>query len=108
VALEERDAMASAPEGTGPHGLTPEEALARAELLSLVRAIVAKLPALERALVERTYFRGATLPQAAAALGLSRSWAHRVHARAMEAIERELRRPDRMGVGANASWPRRS
>ena len=108
VALEEHDAVASLAEGAGSRGLTPEDVLARAELASLVRAIVSKLPTLERALVERSYFSGLTLAQAAASIGVSRSWAHRVHARAMETLERELRKRDRMGAGGKAWGPKRS
>jgi RNA polymerase sigma factor for flagellar operon FliA len=107
VTLVEHDEAASLAEGAGSRGLTPEDVLARAELASLVRAIVSKLPALERALIEQSYFSGQTLPQAAASIGVSRSWAHRVHARAMETLERELRRGDRMGAGGKAWAPRR-
>ncbi len=108
VALEEQTAIASLAEGAGSRGLTPEDVLARAELASLVRAIVSKLPTLERALIERSYFSGLTLAQAAASIGVSRSWAHRVHSRAMETMERELRKRDRMGAGGKAWRPKRS
>ncbi len=108
VALEEHEAVASLAEGAGSRGMTPEDVLARAELASLVRAIVSKLPTLERALIERSYFSGQTLPQAAASIGVSRSWAHRVHARAMETLERELRNGERMGAGGKAWSPKRS
>lgn len=108
VALEEPTAIASLAEGAGSRGLTPEDVLARAELASLVRAIVSKLPTLERALIERSYFSGLTLAQAAASIGVSRSWAHRVHSRAMETMERELRKRDRMGAGGKAWRPKRS
>jgi RNA polymerase sigma factor for flagellar operon FliA len=106
VALEEQTAIASLAEGAGSRGLTPEDVLGRAELASLVRAIVSKLPTLERALVEQSYFSGLTLAQAAASIGVSRSWAHRVHARAMETLERELRQRDCMGAGGKA-WRKR-
>ena len=108
VALEEPTAITPLAEGAGSRGLTPEDVLARAELASLVRAIVSKLPTLERALIERSYFSGLTLAQAAASIGVSRSWAHRVHSRAMETMERELRKRDRMGAGGKAWRPNRS
>ncbi|MDP9149455.1 MAG: sigma-70 family RNA polymerase sigma factor [Myxococcota bacterium] len=98
AALEDHEAMASLGDGVGGLGLTPEDALAKAELASLVRTIVADLPSVERALIERSYFSGLTLAQAAASIGVSRSWAHRVHARAIETIQRELSRRD--GVAA--------
>jgi DNA-directed RNA polymerase specialized sigma subunit len=43
-------------------------------------------------LIERHYFADETLEQAAASLGLSKSWGSRLHAHAIEAITRELRR----------------
>jgi DNA-directed RNA polymerase specialized sigma subunit len=42
--------------------------------------------------VERHYFGDETLDQAAASLGLSKSWGSRLHARAIETIARELKR----------------
>jgi RNA polymerase sigma factor for flagellar operon FliA len=108
VTLEEHDAVASLAEGAGSRGLTPEDVLARAELASLLRAVVGKLPTLERALVERSYFSGLTLAQAATSMGVSRSWAHRVHARAMQTLERELRKRDRIGGGGKAWGPKKS
>jgi RNA polymerase sigma factor for flagellar operon FliA len=108
VTLEEHDAVAPLADGASHLGLTPEDAVAGAELASLVRAVVSKLPTLERSLIERSYFSGETLPEAAASIGVSRSWAHRVHARAMETLERELRKRDRMGAGGKAWAPKQS
>jgi RNA polymerase sigma factor for flagellar operon FliA len=71
--------------------VTPEDLLGEAELLARVRAIVAKLPEQERALVERHYFGGETIDRAASSLGLSKSWGSRLHARAIEAIGDALR-----------------
>jgi RNA polymerase sigma factor for flagellar operon FliA len=71
---------------------SPEEAAITAELRATVRSIVAALPDSERTLVERHYFAGETLDQAAASIGLSKSWGSRLHARAIESIARELRR----------------
>ncbi|MGH7437878.1 MAG: sigma-70 family RNA polymerase sigma factor [Polyangiaceae bacterium] len=107
VTLEEHDAVASLAEGAASRGYTPEDVLAGAELASIVRAIVSKLPTLERALIEQCYFSGQTLAQAAATIGVSRSWAHRVHAHAMETLERELRKRDRTGAGGKA-WGSKS
>jgi RNA polymerase sigma factor for flagellar operon FliA len=69
---------------------SPEEQVMRAELVARVREVVSRLPAAERTLVERHYFGDETLDQAAASLGLSKSWGSRLHARAIEAIAREL------------------
>jgi RNA polymerase sigma factor for flagellar operon FliA len=70
---------------------TPEDLFAEQELLAHVKRIVARLPDQERTLVERHYFGGATLDEAAASIGLSKSWGSRLHARAVEAITRALR-----------------
>jgi RNA polymerase sigma factor for flagellar operon FliA len=72
--------------------VTPEDLVGNAELIARVKAIVASLPDAERTLVERHYFGDETLDQAAASLGLSKSWGSRLHARAIEAIAREMRK----------------
>jgi RNA polymerase sigma factor for flagellar operon FliA len=71
---------------------SPEELVAKAELVGRVREIVARLPDAERTLIDRHYFGDETLDQAAASLGLSKSWGSRLHARAIEAIAREMRK----------------
>ncbi len=71
---------------------TPEELFARAELLAYLRRVVTTLPEKERTLLERYYFGGQTLEDAAASLGLSKSWGSRLHARALEALVTELRK----------------
>ena len=71
---------------------SPEDLTSFRELVGHVRSIVARLPDAERALVERHYFADETLDQAAASLGLSKSWGSRLHARAIDAIARELKK----------------
>jgi len=91
--------MVAAPrESVDPDGrdVTPEDLLAQAELLARVKEIVHDLPVQERTLVERHYFGGDTLDDAAASLGLSKSWGSRLHARAIESIARELRKSERL------------
>jgi len=83
--LAGRDDLADGPDPS------PEELAAKAELIGMVRAIVAVLPDAERTLIERHYFGDETLDQAAASLGLSKSWGSRLHARAIERIARALR-----------------
>jgi RNA polymerase sigma factor for flagellar operon FliA len=96
-------------EGSGGLGATPEDLLAKAQIAALVREIVSDLPDRERLLIERTYFEGLPVEQAAASIGVSRSWAHRVHARAIDAIERELRKRDRMPNAGGSAWaPKRA
>jgi RNA polymerase sigma factor for flagellar operon FliA len=69
---------------------SPEEQAMRTELVARVREVVARLPVAERTLVERHYFGDETLDQAAASLGLSKSWGSRLHARAIDAIAKEM------------------
>jgi RNA polymerase sigma factor for flagellar operon FliA len=76
--------------GTDTHEASPEDLLGDAEMLARVRAAVAQLPEQERHMVERHYFEGQRLDQAAAALGVSKSWGSRLHARAIELITQAL------------------
>ena len=72
--------------------LSAEEQLAQAQLVRLVREAVEKQPDAERHLLTRHYFDGITFDEAAKELGLSKSWASRLHARAIEGVTRELKR----------------
>jgi RNA polymerase sigma factor for flagellar operon FliA len=71
---------------------SPEEAVGRAELVGRLRAAIAERPDAERMLLERHYFGDATMEEAAKELGLSKSWASRLHARALEGVARSIRR----------------
>lgn len=70
---------------------TPEEAFARAELAANVRAALADLPAEEAELVRRHYFDGENLDVAGESLGISKSWASRLHARAIGRLAKRIR-----------------
>ena len=86
--------LAPAPQAGGEASAqdsTPEELVAHAELMEQVRGILARLSNPQRALIERHYFADETLDQAARAVGLSKSWGSRLHARAIDFIARELR-----------------
>ena len=69
---------------------TPEEQLGRERLRAAIRVAIAGRPQDERALLERYYFGGMTMSEASG--GLSRSWASRLHARAIRGVARSLRR----------------
>lgn len=70
-----------------------DERVASAEERARLRAALGELPPGERRLIELYYFADLNLDAAAAKLGLSKSWASRLHARAVrrlrEALERE-------------------
>lgn len=63
-----------------------EERLEHAESVRAVRAAFEQLPQKERTLLDLYYFKDQTLEEAGAALGLSKSWASRLHARAVELL----------------------
>lgn len=85
--------------GTGDEGeripidgqASPEEAVARAELSALVREALDDLPPDEATLVRRHYLGGERFDHVARDLGLSKSWASRLHTRAVARLARKLR-----------------
>jgi RNA polymerase sigma factor for flagellar operon FliA len=85
-------ALASQQPDEGPIAPTPEERLGEAELARKIREAILRLPDPEKSLVERHYFGDATLEEAARELGLSKSWGSRLHARAIEALTRDMKR----------------
>ncbi len=70
---------------------SPEEALSRAELLDLVVRAMNELPEDERELVRRHYLNGERFDHVAAELGLSKSWASRLHTRAIGRLTKRLK-----------------
>lgn len=89
------DAMPSEPADTAPRA---EQLLEEEQQRSVVREALASLPEKERRLLELYYFEDRSLLDAGQALGLSKSWASRLHARAVtllkEALERGGALPD--------------
>jgi RNA polymerase sigma factor for flagellar operon FliA len=74
---------------------SPEEQVGRAELLAHIRAAIAERPEAERRLLERHYFEDVTFDQVAQELGLSKSWASRLHARAIEGVAKAMKKTGR-------------
>ena len=70
---------------------SPEDAVARAELLAHVRLLIEALPSEEAELVKRHYLEGERFDHVAQSLGLSKSWASRLHTRAMQRLAKKLR-----------------
>ncbi len=71
---------------------SPEERAAAAELSVMLRREIEALPARERALIERHYYGGERFDLIAEDLGISKSWASRLHAQGIEQLGRALRR----------------
>ncbi len=60
-------------------------------MLEAVRSAIAERPDAERHLLQRHYFEDVNFDEAARELGLSKSWASRLHARAIEGLARTLK-----------------
>jgi RNA polymerase sigma factor for flagellar operon FliA len=73
------------------HGVSPEEAVAQAELRKIVIDALEELPSDERELVRRHYIEGERFDHVAASLGLSKSWGSRLHTRAVARLTKRLR-----------------
>jgi RNA polymerase sigma factor for flagellar operon FliA len=81
--------------GRDPDGIaggeTPEESASREELRRAVAAAIRNLPEREHALIERHYFGDEAFDSIARDLGISKSWASRLHASAIQSLARSLR-----------------
>ncbi|MCC6749671.1 MAG: sigma-70 family RNA polymerase sigma factor [Deltaproteobacteria bacterium] len=73
-----------------PDAVDPTHALEGGQTSRAVRNAVASLPAKERQLIELYYFDDLTLEAAGQKLGLSKSWACRLHARAVKLLTEAL------------------
>lgn len=84
-----------ASEGLGmDEGLAADERLELEQQKKRLRAALEQLPEKERALLEGYYFQGKTLEDAGAEIGQSKSWASRLHARAVERLKDILAEDD--------------
>lgn len=70
---------------------TPEDRLARERLRHDMRQAIEALPDRQRALVERHYFEEERFEVIAEDIGVSKSWASRLHAQAMDRLATLLR-----------------
>ena len=68
-----------------PSAAPPVEVASR-EIAQKLRELVNTLPPVERRLIRTIYFEGATLQEAATALGISKSWASRIHAKTLSQL----------------------
>jgi RNA polymerase sigma factor FliA len=74
----------------------PPVEVASREIGQKLRQLVDRLPPAEQRLIREVYFEGATLQEAATSLGISKSWASRLHAKTLSQLAVMLRR---LGVG---------
>jgi RNA polymerase sigma factor for flagellar operon FliA len=72
------------------HHPSPEEASSRRQLLELVQEGILSLPEQEALLIRRHYFEGERFDHVATELGLSKSWASRLHTRAIGRLTKRL------------------
>lgn len=70
---------------------TPEDHATQEQLVRVVRAKIRLLPERERELVERHYFGGEEFDTIATNLGISKSWASRLHAQAIATLGQAFR-----------------
>ena len=71
-------------------GATPEDQVSQYEAATAVREALEELPEKERTLMTGVYLEGKTIEEAGATLGLSKSWASRLHARALAMMREGL------------------
>ncbi len=72
-------------------GPDPETAVEERRTLERLRDAIGRLPEAQRTLVERHYFHEERFDHIAESLGVSKSWASRLHARAIADLGRSLR-----------------
>jgi RNA polymerase sigma factor FliA len=70
--------------------LSPEEQSSRQQLLEMVQRGIEALPEQEAVLIRRHYLEGERFDLVAAELGLSKSWASRLHTRAIARLTKRL------------------
>lgn len=77
-----------------PGAGTPAAAAASHELEEKVRSLIESLPTTLGVLVRLVYFEGHTLQDAATSLGMSKSWASRLHTKALQQLAFQLKKVD--------------
>ncbi len=77
-------------ESATPEEASPEEGAEQSELLARMRDALQGLPEREAMLLHAIYFEDRTLEDIGGQLGISRSWACRMHARALDRIREAM------------------
>jgi RNA polymerase sigma factor for flagellar operon FliA len=81
-----RDSAIEDPRATGA------TIVAQQEIGQRLHRLIDELPDIERRLIKSVYLEGITLQMAGQSLGVSKSWASRLHAKALGTLARSLRR----------------
>ena len=71
----------------------PDNRIMTRELIDKINELVDALPATARSLIRAAYFEGVTLTEAAQRLGMSKSWASRLHSKTLDQLSRSLHYP---------------
>lgn len=71
---------------------SPLETLGGKEMHEALQSLVTALPSEERILIQSTYFEGLSLQQAADRMGISKSWASRLHGNTLKRLARSASR----------------
>jgi RNA polymerase sigma factor FliA len=98
ASVDSFERMAADPAAEGGHQAI-EDGLTASETRGAMDRALAALPDRERELLMKMYYADQTLEDAGRSLGISKSWACRVHARAIRSL-RELLTEDATGRGA--------
>lgn len=69
---------------------TPEHNVATRQLLAQLEPVIQGLPERERTMLRGVYFDGSTIEDAGKTMGLSKSWASRLHARALKLLKEQV------------------
>jgi RNA polymerase sigma factor for flagellar operon FliA len=84
-------------ESSGIESSLPDESVGTAsavamsrEMIERLHQLVEKLPPPSRSLIRATYFEGLSIQDAGKRLGISKSWASRLHARTLQELARAL------------------
>jgi len=83
----------------------PDAAFESHQMRGRVREAIKTLPEKERQMLEAHYFKGQSLLDAGKAMGLSKSWASRLHARAVNRLKEQFETLEAQEMGGTTPEP---
>lgn len=92
LASGENDSEAGLLSETPDQHEIPSKVVANREMQLTLRKLVDELPLDAKRLITSIYFEGFSLTEAAERIGVSKSWASRIHAKSLDALAQSLRR----------------